>query len=164
MKILSKTIGYFSVSYIIIPSWAIFGPKPQLGFAVWSRKVASSISRWMWNGGHRAWSKSPVIFLRQVRESEPLRGSLQNLLVHSFTYPLFALTHGVLRSPSHTRLAAWNCFFSLSNCVCFFSTEIVIEDASSLRGRIVILHLSWYTCPNPEMQILWDGGSIVTWV
>jgi len=45
MKILSKTIGYFSVSYIIIPSWAIFGPKPQLGFAAWGGKVASSVSR-----------------------------------------------------------------------------------------------------------------------
>ena len=71
MKILSKTICYFSVSNIIILSWAIFGPKPQLGFAAWGGKVASSISRWMWNGGHRAWSKSPVTFLRQVRESEP---------------------------------------------------------------------------------------------
>jgi len=47
MKILSKTICYFSVLYIIILSWAIFGPKPQLGFAAWGGKVASSISRWM---------------------------------------------------------------------------------------------------------------------
>jgi len=26
----------------------------------------------MWNGGHQAWHKSPVTFLQQVRESEPM--------------------------------------------------------------------------------------------
>ena len=46
---------------------------PVLGFAIVVEKLLSSFSRWMWNGGHQAWHKSPVTFLQQVRESEPPR-------------------------------------------------------------------------------------------
>jgi hypothetical protein len=69
-----------------------------LGFAIVVEKLLSSFSRWMGNEGHRAWDKSPVTFVHQVRESEPrhrdggifvytLRAEIQPLeTVYSFDY------------------------------------------------------------------------------
>ena len=48
------------------------GPESS-GFAIVVEKLLSSFSRWTWNGGHRAWHKSPVTFLQQVTESEPAK-------------------------------------------------------------------------------------------
>jgi hypothetical protein len=53
------------------------GPEsPVLGFAIVVEKLLSSFSRWMGNEGHRAWDKSPVTFVHQVRES-PVLGLYQ---------------------------------------------------------------------------------------
>jgi hypothetical protein len=57
--------------------------------------------------------KSPPSTFTPARES-------QKLLIYSFTDPLFALSHGVVCSPSHTRLTTWNCFFFV-----FSPSEIV---------------------------------------